>query len=209
MPSFDQTRVLLSFGAAAGGFEFALQLRKDIMDKFKKTDMNEPRFVYVDAISLEGDTESHYEWDPGRGIFKMSNADWREHYLTGMRQCAYMVFLISGPWLTSNWCWDEFQWYLQAVTEHPVKPVFIVFKDAQGILNGSGKVKDGKGTEHDLRPMWQEMIARPGAVVVDIATDPEPAVGHVVVEGATYSYTHRYVCSESERAFILSKIKNL
>jgi len=31
-------------------------------------------------------------------------------------------------------------------------------------------------------------------------------VGRVVVEGATYTYTHKYVCSSMELSAILSKI---
>jgi hypothetical protein len=206
MPS-GKTRVLLSFGAAAGGFEFALQLRKDIMDKYKKTDQTDPRFTYVDAISLKGDAETHYDWDPERGIFKMSNKNWETFYKTGMSQCDYMVFLISEPWLKSNWCWDEFAWYEKVLTEKAVTPVFIVFKDAQTILNGSNKVLDGKGKEHDLKSLWHQMITHKNAAVIDINTDPAPGVFKVVVEDETYTYTHKYVCNSQELSNILTKIK--
>lgn len=206
MSGFENTRVLLSFGAAAGGFEFAMELRRNIMCKYRKTEQADPYFVYIDAESLRGDPQTRYTWDPGLGIYKMSNPCWDTFYKSAMSRCDYMVFLLSAPWLRSNWCWDEFAWYERVITEKSVTPIFVVFKDAQAILSGSSKVKDGRGGEHDLKPLWQQMISHKNAAVIDIVTEVAPEVGTVVVEGATYAYTHKYVCSSMELSAILNKI---
>jgi len=206
MPGFENTRVLLSFGAAAGGFEFAMELRRNIMGKYHKTEQTDPYFVYIDAESLRGDPQTRYTWDQGLGIYKMSNPCWDTFYKSAMSKCDHMVFLLSAPWLTSNWCWDEFAWYERVITEKSVTPVFVVFKDAQAILDGGNKVKDGKGGEHDLKSLWQQMISHRNAAVIDINTEASAEVGRVVVEGATYTYTHKYVCSSMELSAILSKI---
>ncbi|MDR3640060.1 MAG: hypothetical protein P4L39_01910 [Humidesulfovibrio sp.] len=206
MPAFEKTRVLLSFGAAAGGFEFAMQLRKDIMDKYKKTEQTDPYFTYIDAESLRNDVETKYTWDQNLGIYKMSNPCWDTFYKSAMSKCDYMVFLISEPWLKSNWCWDEFNWYQMVLTEKSITPIFVVFKDALSILNGNNKVKDGKGNIHDLKPIWQLMITHKNASTVIINTDPDPGVAKVIVDGATYTYTHKYVCNTQELSAILTKI---
>lgn len=206
MPSFENTRVLLSFGAAAGGFEFAMELRRNIMGKYKKTEQTDPYFAYIDAESLRSDPQTRYTWDPNLGIYKMSNDFWKTFYQSAMSKCDYMVFLLSAPWLKSNWCWDEFDWYQRVITEKSVTPIFVVFKDAQAILNGSSKVKDSKGNDHDLKSLWQQMITHKNAATIDINTEASAEVGTVVVEGASYTYTHKYVCSSMELSAILNKI---
>jgi hypothetical protein len=206
MPDFTKTRVVLSFGAAAGGFEFAMELRRNIMAKYGKQFLDDPTFVYLDAESLREDQATRYTWDDKLGIWKMSNEFWKQYYGSAMDNCQYMVFLISEPWLRSNWCWEEFNWYQRIITEKSVAPIFVVFKDGGRILNDGAKVKDSKGGEHDLKPLWQQIVTNPKTQVVDIATDPAPGVGTVEVEGKTYTYTHKYVCSESELSAILGKI---
>jgi len=141
MPSVKDTRVLLSFGSAAGGFEFAMELRRNIMGKYGRKFLDDPYFVYVDAESLREDKKTGYTWDEKLGIYKMSNPFWKEFYLGAMDECQYMVYLISKPWLTSNWCWDEFKWYEHVTTKKSIAPIFVVFKDAQDILTGSAMVK--------------------------------------------------------------------
>lgn len=206
MPDFSKTRVLLSFGAAAGGFEFAMALRRDIMGKYGKSEQADPEFVYVDAESLRNEAQTRYTWDAALGIYKMSNPCWDTFYKSAMSRCDFMVFLLSAPWLKSNWCWDEFQWYQLVLAQRAVTPVFVVFKDAQAALAGSSMVRDAKGGQHDLKPLWQQMIAHKNAAVIDISSEAEAGLGTVSVEGASYTYTHKYVCSAQERQAILNKV---
>ena len=74
------TRVILSFGAAYGGFEFAMQLRSDIMERAGKPWNDDPAAVYLDHQSLKNAPGTKCEWDVEHGIHKMSNAWWKDFY---------------------------------------------------------------------------------------------------------------------------------
>ena len=77
----DHTRVIISFGAAFGGFEFALQLRHDIM---RAKNQKHPAYCYLDAISLQAAADTRYPWDEKYHIFKMQNPHWAQFYESAM-----------------------------------------------------------------------------------------------------------------------------
>ena len=64
MPSVSDTKVLLSFGAVQGGFEFAMQLRLDIYKKISRSFEADPYFCYVDAESLRTNQVTKYTYKP-------------------------------------------------------------------------------------------------------------------------------------------------
>src|SRR5687768_5724406 len=100
--SVDNTRVILSFGGASGGFEFAMELRRNIMQKYNLPFNGNPAFVYLDAESLKVDPGTKYTWDEKLGIFKMSNPFWKAFYQGAMGNSKTMIFLLTGQWLRSQ-----------------------------------------------------------------------------------------------------------
>jgi len=96
-----------------------------------------------------------------------------------------------------------FEWM---ISQNSIRPVFIVFPDAKEIMEGRNMVKDKDGNERSLRNLWQAAIARPGAQVIDIATEPDRGLKEIRVDGQTYSYEYSYICSRNERSNILSKV---
>jgi hypothetical protein len=204
----QNTRVILSFGAASGGFEFAMQLRKDIMDVYNKKWEKDLSFVYLDAESLKGESGTMFTWDNTLGIYKMSNEKWAKFYKDAMSQCDYMIFLLSDPWLSSQWCWQEFEWYYDTIKTKNITPILLVFKDAQKYLDPA-KVGDNKADEKviKLKKILSALIEIKGCVVCPINSDPDPALGQIEVEGQTYKYTYRYTCTEEERSAILNSVR--
>jgi hypothetical protein len=212
----SKTHVLLSFGAINGGFEFAMALRWDIMKKLGKKWEDEPHFVYLDAESLRDDSETKYPWDGKLGIYKMSNANWKKHYIDAMIECSHMIFLISEPWLKSKWCWDEYNWYLKVVAEGKlITPIFVIFKDAEKILTSNNIIEDSEGTKHNLKDSIILTGINNSSCIVDIKSDSLGELKNVKAcvkppdgsESKVYEYVYKYVCSKSELNQILSKIK--
>jgi hypothetical protein len=202
--------VLLSFGSIEGGFEFAMALRWDIMKKFGKKWEDEPHFVYLDAISLEKDPGTKYTWMEEFGIYKMSNEDWEKHYKTAMIECAYMIFLISMPWLNSKWCWGEYDWYLDIAKEKSITPIFVIFQDAEYYLRNNNSIKYGEKTRDLKNSLILTEINNPSRMVHIYRNSPN-ALKDVPLpkkynEEETRKCTFNYVCSEAELNQILSKI---
>ncbi len=103
----EKTRVLMSFGAVDGGFEFGMQLRLDIYQKFGKNADADPAFCYLDAESLRVDSTTKYTYDLKSDKIMMENPDWDKYYESAMKYCKTMILLITKQWLTSKWCWKE------------------------------------------------------------------------------------------------------
>jgi hypothetical protein len=154
------TRVIVSFGARDGGFDLTLQLRLDIMDRYGKRRVHrlptgkflrmesDESFCYLDAVSLEKAGGTTYtqmkvekvvgglKKDVGIDVFKMANPFWNKYYPQAMANAAVMIFQITQPWLASQYCLEEFAWFMiQGVNNlevgKPVYCIFMVFEEAK------------------------------------------------------------------------------
>lgn len=214
MPAGNLTKILISFGAISGGFEFALQLRRDLMKHFGAR-MDHPansHFVYIDAISLEGDKETHYSWNDQLGIFKMSNGNWEGHYKTAISECEAMIFILTEPWLKSSYCWEELEWYKKALlgNTNKIKPLFILFKDAKKILdeNKPFKIEDKRTSSGTIvkHPKDINRIFRLENTVEINANSEAP--GRVTAANGRYEYKFKYACSSAELVKIIKVLEN-
>lgn len=113
------TRVLLSFGAAENGFEYAIAVRNAIMAKRGWTDKSS---VFVDAISAK-----EHDFTRIKGN-KPLNPVWSALYLGAIRQCEVMIFLVTKAWLNSQWCRQELDWWKKNKEKTPI--IVLVFDDA-------------------------------------------------------------------------------
>lgn len=138
----SETRILLSFGGREGGFELIMQMRDDIMARYQKKD---PSFCYLDAISLENAPTTQYPYLPIDhpyiktekvliDVAKMQNDHWDTYYPAAMKNSAVVVFMINRLWLDSQYCLQEFGWFicnaiehLQTKHSHEVGCIFVIF----------------------------------------------------------------------------------
>ncbi len=104
------TKVLLSFGARDGGFEFARQLRELLMRARGWTD---PCAIYLDAVSARSHPSSTTQRIvvEGHGVNAYRNPQWRELYQAAMRNAKAMVFIATPAWARSVYCADEYQMF--------------------------------------------------------------------------------------------------
>ncbi|MFZ1415304.1 MAG: hypothetical protein WAS73_12105 [Defluviicoccus sp.] len=202
----DSTRVIMSFGSAFGGFEFAMQLRYDIMQKLGIGWDDKPAFVYLDAESLKHQKDSSYPWDQQLGIYKMSNPFWKAFYEGALDHARNMIFLLTKQWLTSQYCWEELQFFIDRFDKNAnIKPVFVVFPDAVDLLN-QNEVALHDGSTRKPSEIWSEMKAVPGSRVIDIRTPPDNSLQTIIVEGESYQYHYQYMCSEAELNEIINSL---
>lgn len=201
--------VLISFGGAMGGFEFAWDLLRGIVEERKMT-------AYLDAISLEHDENIVYRWDKTLGVYKMSNPNWDTFYSDAMDNCKYMIFIITKPWLHSYYCLHEFKMFLERVNnpKHLITPIFVIFKEAMDeILQNKGIIVP--------RPKG-EMTITDSKLVLDydkfytymtnkkyIEVQSKDAPGNVVFEskGEIYKTEFNYALDDGIIKQILSYLK--
>lgn len=212
----DSTRVILSFGAAYGGFEFAMQLRADIMERAGKSWSDDPAAVYLDHESLKNAPGTKYEWDAEHGIHKMSNAWWKDFYKGAMDNAMAMIFIVTGEWLKSPWCWLEFEWYLEQLKkrERPnLLSVFLVFDDAQPSL-ALDKFLYGENQNSTLSPMliWEGIQKMKNVCLIPIATPVQKIESkELVVRGEheiSYTRERQYRYSVQEKNAVLDCLSN-
>lgn len=202
----DHTRVILSFGSAFGGFEFAMQLRYDIMQKAGIGWDENLAYVYLDAASLKHQKDSNYPWDQRLGIYKMNNPLWKAFYEGALNHARSMIFLLTEQWLTSQYCWEELTFFIERFDKNPnIRPVFVIFPDAVDILN-QDEVELRDKTKRKPIEIWSEMKAVPGSTVVDIKTPPDNSLQTIVVEGESYEYHYEYMCNEAELNEIINSL---
>jgi hypothetical protein len=159
------TRVIVSFGARDGGFELTAQLRLDIMDRYGKRKVirapngnflhveSDEAFCYLDAITLgqaRGTTYDKLQLEKTIGgvkqkvfvdLNKMANPYWDTYYPEAVANSAVMIFQITNPWLTSEYCLEELGWFMiQALKNlemgRPVGCIFMVFEEAKAGFEG-------------------------------------------------------------------------
>lgn len=209
-----QTRVLISFGAAKGGFEFALQLRQDIYRWHRKSAIDEPAYVYIDAISLAGHELTTYDQIKGADIYKMANPYWDTFYPAAMERCTTMIFLLTFGWLASANCWEELGWFRERLAKNSViRPIFVVFPDAVDALK-KPEITTVQKKVFRPRETWEEIRRIPRAVVVEIQTEIDSSLEKVeVIKNFKRPGQYRmsdlefvYACNEIELQAILNRI---
>lgn len=141
------TRVLLSFGSAQGGFQYTLALRQAIMEAKGWT---HPSSVYVDAVSAKEHERSRVAND------RTLNPVWSALYLSAIRCCKAMVFLVTKPWVDSQWCQQELGWWKRNKEGTPI--IVMMFEDARRHGNGGS---------------FAELVSEPG----DLIQVPKTLVG--------------------------------
>lgn len=125
----NDVKVLISFGAAGGGFELAWAIKHDLDEILGNGS------TYLDAIFLSDDEHTRLTWSEQLGIWKMSNDNWLRHYVDAMNSCKSMLFIITEEWLESYYCWDEF---LQFLKTPNCKPFFLITEQAFKKLENGG-----------------------------------------------------------------------
>lgn len=156
----ETTRVIVSFGAREGGFELTAQLRLDIMDRYgKRRVVRDPAgkwlrteaddaFCYLDAITLKDASGTSYdqlklkkkvggvEREVAVDLNKMANPYWNTYYPAAVGNAAVMIFQITTPWLESEYCLEEFGWFIMQGLKNmesgkEIACIFMVFPEAE------------------------------------------------------------------------------
>lgn len=128
---------LISFGAANGGFEFAVAVQHGLMQKHG--DMSYSKH-YVDATSLRHHPSSSYsKIKEDIDVYKMNTPYWDIAYKSGMNNAKSMIFFITPEWLNSSYCKQELDWFQSAQNQN-IKAVFVIFREAAnhphiGVIN--------------------------------------------------------------------------
>jgi hypothetical protein len=206
------TRVLISFGAASGGFELSLALRHEIYAHLKRSPEKEPALVYIDAESLREATGTKYTPNVDLDSFAMSNPKWAQFYKGAMGHCTTMIFLITAQWLRSKYCWEELEWFAERLATSSVRPIVLIFPDANAVLL-QRRVETRHGTSHRVDDLLA-ITRGPWAVKIPINTVAPSAVRHVAVEHSTVAAGQagktlhfNYAISEHELAAVLANVR--
>lgn len=188
-----KSKVLISFGAMDGGFELAWALKKQI------DDMMGENYVYIDAISLENDPNTTYNWNENLAIYKMANPNWETYFKLTMENCETMVLMITKPWLNSQWCKQELGWLIDELKIRRINVVIVVFKDAIEYINETP----------DLR-IFNEFFDENPQNTVTVLSNVE-CIEDVTasINGHEHTYHYRYTIDESEINTLVCKILNL
>lgn len=202
--------VLLSFGGAFGGFEFSWSLLRDIEEKGLS--------VYLDAISLEKDEKTIYQWDDKLGIVKMANSNWNEFYTKAMDKCKYMIFIVTKPWLNSYYCIHEYKMFLEREnipSKKIIKPIFIVFDDAYDVISSKQTIEIRKPAGEtvlekeeetlNLGDFFNKINNKDNHLVMK--PKDKPIEVNYKVNGKEYNRKYRYALNSSETRQILNMLK--
>lgn len=133
--NLTKSKVLISFGAMDGGFEYAWAIKK-LLD-----DMMGENYAYIDAISLENDPSTSYNWNEALAIYKMENPNWETYFKLTMENCETMILLITKPWLESQWCNMELEWLIEELKIRNIKVIPVIFEDALQHINANPNLR--------------------------------------------------------------------
>jgi hypothetical protein len=203
MPNVSDTKVLLSFGAIEGGFEFAMQLRLDIYKKFNRSFDADPYFCYLDAESLRTSRGTVYTYKPDTDMNVMSNPEWKKNYELAMKYCKTMILLVTKQWLSSKWCWLELDMLITAA-EHCTKKIVVVYwPDAASLMKkGTWPERQEGGTTRTPKDLY-ERIEKIGSFIAITCGAQAPIKGEL--PGGRVN-TFAYSCTEQECSLILGMI---
>lgn len=196
------TKVLISFGAAKGGFEFAMQLRHDIYRDCAVDPEKDPTFCYLDAEALRSVAGTTYTYKPGPDTNYMRNPHWEQHYRNAMSACSVMVLLITQQWLLSQYCWLELDLLVKLAEERPwVKTVVVMWPDGASILHTRSWTESG-GNQRNPGDLSARLDRLAKANYFRVGSSG--SIKGKVAGGDTNEFA--YSCSDPERRAILSSV---
>ena len=202
-----RTRVLISFGAIKGGFEFTMQLRRDIYRKFGVDPDRNPLFCYLDAESLRTDKSTKFRYDAPSDTTFMKNGRWAEHYGTAMSQCSTMIVLLTKEWLTSHWCLEELALLVSESKKRPgLRCILVTWPDVNEVMKqGTWKTRQF-GTTAGSADVNSQINSLSNCFKLSVAGGA-PCVGLISRNGTIVgNNTYNYSCSEAETSLILGRI---
>lgn len=188
--NLTKSKVLISFGAMDGGFELAWAVKKQL------DDMMGENYAYIDAISLENDPNTSYNWNEELAIYKMANPNWEAYFRLTMENCKTMVLMITKPWLKSKWCIQELEWLIDELKIRNIKVVPVVFKDALQYINETPEFR-----------IFNEFFDTNPQSTVTVLSDVESIKDVVAsINGHEHIYHYRYAIDESVINTLIDKI---
>lgn len=201
----ENVKVLISFGAAGGGFELAWALKNDL------DEILGGGATYLDAVSLSSDPDTIYIWDNNNGIWKMSNLHWFAHYVEAMFKSKVMIFIVTREWLDSYYCWEEYSLFLQS---NRIIPIFLVDYEAYHLLEQGGRRIlrniDGSELEQDLDLLY-DYVGGSYHFMLSRSEETSDYVWIIEFIGGSirYDYHTKYCLSSETRENLLSTIVNI
>lgn len=135
------SEVIMSFGARDGGFDFAESLRDRIYQEvFQQNKDKDKTRAYLDYYSLQEHPATRYPWNSDTKKGNMQNPFWDIAYKNGLDNAKIMIFNISLEWLRSNYCYEEFEWFLQRKKrDSNFRGVFLFNLEAQDFMASEGR----------------------------------------------------------------------
>ena len=200
------TKVLISFGSAEGGFEFAMALRQEVYAHFHWEQESEPGYCYVDAESLRRDGKTTYDRNETLDTNFMRNKDWKHHYGSAMKDCSTMIILLTAQWLRSEYCWGELEMLEEIAASRGggMKVVVVVWPDARALLSG-GSFPDRK---NQVRSEGEFMGTRgkiPGGwTTIEVSGASGP--GRALIERTGGANNYIYACTAAETQRIIHEV---
>lgn len=186
-----RSKVLISFGAIDGGFELAWDLKRRIDEVFGDN------AAYIDAVSLEHDPFTSYNWDQDLAIYKMSNPNWETYFRLTMKHCDTMILLITMPWLQSQWCIQELSWLIDELKTRDINVIPVVFEDALTFISDN---HDTYGIFGEFIEVNHDHIVYARGAVVEINKV------EAMVNGRVHVYHYKYAVSSDVMDEIFDKI---
>lgn len=207
MPSpTPETRILISFGARRGGFEFAMALRHEIYAHYGIRADGAPYFCYIDAESLRGDPGTSYNRDDTLDTNFMRNPEWESHYELAMTNCGTMIILLTSEWLRSPWCWHELTMLQRIAATRGMKVVLVVWPDARVMLDG-GSFVDRDGHPRSKAELMGAYESLPGGrALVEVSGEATPP-GPALIERTGGVNEFSYACTEAETQRIVHEVR--
>jgi hypothetical protein len=189
------TKVILSFGSAAGGFQYALALRRAIYVQRFMLDPNtaSPGLVYMDTASIL--TEPHLTWTWNDVIKELTakNAYWKDLWTGGLLSAGTVIFCVTAAWIESASCQAELELYkAQFAKNNKLVGVFVVFPDAKAKF-------DSWQLSNKASPISGLFNTR----VIRASGGAAPGGATFMFEGHTIPITFNYATSHTETEAIM------
>lgn len=198
----ENIKVLISFGAAGGGFELAWALKHDLEEVLGA------ETTYLDAISLSGDPYTNYTWNEELGIWKMSNKHWFGQYVDAMFNSKVMIFLVTKEWLNSYYCWEEYCLFLQS---RGITPIFLVDREAlQMIEEGEERIlrNDNGGELYQHLSAFRDFLMNSMFFMLERNEETAEYVWEIN-DNIRYIYHTKYCLSPEERVNLINRVTEI
>lgn len=169
LESTSEVKNIFSFGARDGGFELAMQVRHDFNASMgiHKYPNHNLAHNYLDAISLQSNSETKITKLEDMDVFKMQNPFWDVGYKNGIEHARKMVFFVTQEWVASTFCQQEFQWLTETKNKN-IKPSFVIFDDVNN--------------NHEIVQKILDYAKEKNAYVINVANDHNPDLHKVSIK---------------------------